>query len=57
MTVCGPSAPYVWHPYTAVLVASSITKDEAKINGNSIHVVLVGTSADYGTGTVVYMIC
>jgi len=43
--------------YTAVLVASSITKDEAKINGNSIHVVLVGTSADSGTGTVVYMIC
>ena len=50
--------------YTAVLVSSSITKDEAQISGNSVHVALVRTDPGYGptpdqagTGTVVFMIC
>ena len=50
--------------YTAVLVSSSITKDESHIDGNAAHVVLVRTDAGYGpdpgtpgTGTVVFTIC
>lgn len=61
----GSSTPPSTVPtYTAMLVSSSITKDESKINGNSIHVALVRTDPGYGptpeqaaTGTVVYMIC
>lgn len=59
-----PTPPATVPSYTAVVVASSITKDESKINGNSIHVALVRTDPGYGptpdqtgTGSVVYMIC
>jgi hypothetical protein len=59
------SAPPATVPaYTAVLVSSDITRDEAQISGNSIHIALVRTDAGYGpspdspgTATVVYMIC
>lgn len=61
----GSSNPPATVPtYTAMLVSSSISKDESKIDGNSIHVGLVRTDQGYGpspdqngTGTVIYMFC
>jgi hypothetical protein len=50
--------------YTAVLVSSSMTRQESRIDGNSIHVALVHTAPGYGSdpgqpgfGSVAFMIC
>ena len=60
----GSKPPATIPSYTAVLVTSSVTKQDAQINGNSVHVALVRTDSGYGptpdqpgTGTVAFMIC